>query len=97
MIKVNKDALFEYERLSQNDLFSKMKRNIVSDNAVLVLAHNVRSVSKHLDYNKVIDNEIIAFYRKTNQFVRFYLLNNQYVDFFSMLILIMKINLALKV
>ena len=74
-----------------------MKRNIVSDNAVLVLAHNVRSISRHLDYNKVIDNEIIAFYRKTNQFVRFYLLNNQYVDFFSMLILIMKINLALKV
>ena len=83
MIKVNKDALFEYERLSQNDLFSKMKRNIVSDNAVLVLVYNVRSISRHLDDNRIIDNEIIAFYRKTNQFVRFYLLNNQYVDFFQ--------------
>ena len=29
-IKVNKDVLVEYERLKQNDLFSKVKENAIS-------------------------------------------------------------------
>ena len=29
-IKVNKDALLKYERLKQIDLFSKIKRNVIS-------------------------------------------------------------------
>ena len=30
-IKINKDALIEYERLKQNDLFSTLKKNTISD------------------------------------------------------------------
>ena len=38
-VKVNKDALLEYERLKQNDLFSSIKRNAISCDTVTV--HNV--------------------------------------------------------
>ena len=47
-LKVNKDALLEYERLKQNDLFSTIKRNTITDNAITVLDHNMRSLSKHI-------------------------------------------------
>ena len=36
-IKVNKDALLEYERLKQNDLLSKIKINAISGNTVTAL------------------------------------------------------------
>ena len=48
-VKVYKDALFEYERLKQNDLFSTIKRNNTSDNNITVFVHNARSLSKHID------------------------------------------------
>ena len=38
-VQVNKDALLEYERLKQNDLFSSIKRNAISCDTVTV--HNV--------------------------------------------------------
>ena len=64
-IKVNKDALLEYECLKQNDLFSTIKRNAISGNTVTVLVHNVRSLSRHVDNivsdNRIINNDIIGF------------------------------------
>ena len=63
-IKVNKDALLEYERLKQNDLFSTVKRNAVSGDTVTVLVHNVKSVPRHVDIlsdNRIINNDIIGF------------------------------------
>ena len=65
-IKVNKAALFEYERLKQNDLFSTIKRNNTSDNAITVFCHNARSLSKHIDDivsddRVIINNDIIGF------------------------------------
>ena len=58
VIKVNKDALFEYERLKQNDLFSTIKRNNTSDKTIIVFVHNLRSLSKHID-DIVSDGRII--------------------------------------
>ena len=64
-IKVNEDALSEYERLKQIDLFSTIKRNNISEGMILVFAHNVRSLSKHIDDiindDKIINNYIIGF------------------------------------
>ena len=57
-IKANKDALFEYERLKQNDLFSTIKRNNIYDDTITVFVHNVRSLSKHID-NIVSDDRIV--------------------------------------
>ena len=36
-IKVNKDTLLKYERLKENDLFSTLKRSIVSDDTLTIL------------------------------------------------------------
>lgn len=42
--------MLEYERLSENDLFSAIKRNnTISDDATTFFAHNVISLSKHVD------------------------------------------------
>ena len=64
-IKVNKEALSEYERLKQNDLFSTIKRNNTSDNSITVFVHNVRSLSKHINDivcdDRIINNDIIGF------------------------------------
>ena len=35
-IKVNKDTLLKYERLKENDLFSTLKRSIVSDDTITI-------------------------------------------------------------
>ena len=63
-IKVNKDALFEYERLKQNDLLSTIKRSNISDDAITVFVHKVRSLSKHTDDivsdDRIINNDIIG-------------------------------------
>ena len=59
MLIVNKDALFEYERLEQNNLFSTIKRNNISGNAIASLIHNARSLSKHID-DIVNDDGIIG-------------------------------------
>ena len=48
-IKINKDALLEYERLKENYLFSRLKRSIISHNTITILVHNVRSLSKHVN------------------------------------------------
>ena len=48
-IKATKDALIEHERLKQNDLFSTIKRNTISNNTIAILVHNVRSLLKHVD------------------------------------------------
>ena len=53
-IKVNEDALLEYERLKQNDLFSAIGRNAISGDNI----HNVRSLPRHVD-DIVSDNGII--------------------------------------
>ena len=64
-IKANKDALIEYERLKQNDLFSTIKRNTISNDTITILGHNVRSLSKHVDDlvsdRRVVNNDIIGF------------------------------------
>ena len=64
-VKINKDALLEYERLKQNDLFSTVKRNATSGDTVTVLVHNVRSLPRHVDDilsgNRVINNDIVIF------------------------------------
>ena len=36
-IKVNKDTLLKYEHLKENDLFSTLKRSIVSDDTITIL------------------------------------------------------------
>ena len=57
--------MFEYERLKQNNLFSTIKRNAISENTITVLVHNVRSLSKHTDDilndGIIINNDIIGF------------------------------------
>ena len=74
-IKVNKDALLEYERLKENDFFSMLKRGIIADNTITILVHNVRSFSKHVN-DIVSDSRIMnkchyRTYRNTTQSVRF--------------------------
>ena len=41
-VKVNKDALPEYERMKQNDLFTIIKRNTISEDTLTVLLHNLK-------------------------------------------------------
>ena len=64
-IKVSKDALLEYERLKQNDLFYTIKRNVIPGDTVTVLVHSVRSLPRHVDDivsdNSTINNNIIGF------------------------------------
>ena len=64
-IKVNKDALLEYECLKQNDLFSPTKRNVISGDTVTVLVHNMRSIPRHVgditSGNRNMNNNIIGF------------------------------------
>ena len=64
-IKVDEDALLEYECLKQNDLFSIKERNATSGDTVTVLVHNVRSLPRHLDDivsdNRIINDDIIIF------------------------------------
>ena len=57
-MKVNKDALLEYERLKENELFFTFKRSIISDNTITILVHNVISLSKHVN-DKVNDSRIM--------------------------------------
>ena len=63
-IKVNKDALLEYERLKENDLFSTLKRSIISDDTITILVHNVRSLSKHVNDivsdSRIMNNDILG-------------------------------------
>ena len=64
-IVINKDELFEYERLKQNDLFSTTKRNNISDHTIAVFVYNVRLLSEHRDDivsdDRIINNDIIEF------------------------------------
>ena len=49
-MKVNKDALLEYECLKPNDLFIyQNKKKTISDNTLTILVHNARSISKHVN------------------------------------------------
>ena len=63
-IKVNKDALLEYERLKEIDLFSMLKRSIISEDTITILVHNVRSFSKYVNDivndSRIINNDIIG-------------------------------------
>ena len=58
VIKVNRDALLEYKRLKQNDLFSTMKRNAISGDTIAVFVNNVRSLPRHVNHI-VSDHSII--------------------------------------
>ena len=64
-IKVNKDALLEYERLKQNDLFSTIKRNTLSDDTTTVFIQNVIFLPKNIDNivsdDRIINKDIIGF------------------------------------
>ena len=57
--------MLEYERLKQNDLFSTINRNTISDDKITVCVHNVRSLSKHIDdivrNGRIVNNDIIEF------------------------------------
>ena len=49
--------------LKQNDLFSTIKRNTISD-TLTILVHNVRPLSKHVDIvsdDTIMNNDIIKF------------------------------------
>ena len=54
--------MLEYECLKQNDLFTKIKRNTISEDTLTVFFHNVRSLSKHvngiLSNDGIMDDEI---------------------------------------
>ena len=62
--KVTKDALLEYERLKQIDLFYTIKRNTFSDDPITVLV-DVISFSEHTDDilgdHRMVNNGIIGF------------------------------------
>ena len=51
--------MLEYERLKQNDLFTTIKRNAISDNTLKTLTYDVRSLSKYV-------NDIVSDDRKMN-------------------------------
>ena len=51
--------MLEYERLKQNDLFTTIKRNAISDNTLKTITHDVRSLSKYV-------NDIVSDDRKMN-------------------------------
>ena len=76
-------VLLEYEHLKQNDLFSTIKRNAISGDAVTVLVHNLRLLLTHADNivsdNRIINNYIIGF-TETHRAIRFYL---QKLNFFN--------------
>ena len=61
-IKVNKDTLLEYKHLKENDLFSMLKRSIISDDTILIL--HIRSLSKHVNdivsVSRIMNNDIIG-------------------------------------
>ena len=57
-VKVNKDALLEYERLKQNDLFATIKKITISEDALTILVNNIRSLSKHVN-NVISDDRIM--------------------------------------
>ena len=63
--KLNKEALLEYGSLKQNDLLSTVKRDAIACDTVTVLAHNMRSLPRHiagvLSDNRIINNSIIGF------------------------------------
>ena len=54
--------MLEYECLKQNDLFTKIKRNTISEDTLTVFFYNVRSLSKHvngiLGNDRIMDDEI---------------------------------------
>ena len=64
-IKVNKDALLEYRRLKQNNLFPTIKRNFILFDTVTVYVHNLRSPSRHVDDMvsniRILNNDITGF------------------------------------
>ena len=61
----NKDALLEYERLRQNNLFSMIKRNAISRDTLTLLPLNVRSLPRHVDDtvsdSRIKNNDVIGF------------------------------------
>ena len=63
-IKVNKNALLEYERLKEIDLFSMLKRSIISEDTITILVHNVRSFSKYVNDivndSRIMNNDIVG-------------------------------------
>ena len=64
-IKINKDALLEYECLKQNDLSFTVERNAILGDTVTVFVRNVRSLPRNVDDilsgNGIINNNIIGF------------------------------------
>ena len=56
--------MLEYERLKENDSFSTIKRYSISDDAITIFAHNVRSLSKRIDDivndDRIMNNGIIV-------------------------------------
>ena len=76
-MKVNKDALLEYECLKQNGLFSTIKRNYFYDDTLAILVLNMRSFSKNVDKiesdDRIINNDIIGFTGTQILCISFYL------------------------
>ena len=54
----NKSESLECKCLKQNDLLAAIRRNTLSNDAITVFLHNVRSLSKQID-DIVSDNIII--------------------------------------
>ena len=63
-MKVNKDALIEYERLNEM-IFSTVKRDTFLDNTHTITFHNTRSLPKHVgdivSSGRIINNDIKGF------------------------------------
>ena len=74
--------MLEYECLKQHDFFT-VTRNIISDDAIIVFVHNMRSLFKHIDNivrdNRIINNDIIGC-TETNQSIRFYLKSKRNIE-----------------
>ena len=66
--------MFHYEGLKQNDLFSKIKINNISDDTITAFDHNVWLLLKHID-------DIVSDNRKTNNDIIGLILITMKIDF----------------
>lgn len=66
--------MFDYEGLKQNDLFSKIKINNISDDTITAFDHNVWLLLKHID-------DIVSDNRKTNNDIIGLILITMKIDF----------------
>ena len=90
--------MLQYKRMKVNDLFSIIKRNTISDDAIIVFADNVGLLSKHIDDighdDRMTNIDIIGFTKtqinpsgstcKINEILKFFNIVFNKTTFFSL-------------